>query len=179
MAVHEPGPVVLSATEIASRVEALADDVAASVDREAPLVLLCVLKGSFVLTSDLCRALQRRGVAVEVDFVAVRSYAGEDTTGTVELVKDVGTALRGRDVLIVEDVVDTGLTTSFLLEHVRAHQPRRLRLLTLLDKPGRRRREVRIDFRGATLGDEFVVGYGLDVDERWRELPDVHVLQRT
>lgn len=175
---HEPGPVVLSAADIASRVEALADEVAASLTDGPPLVLLCVLKGSFVLTSDLCRALQRRGAAVEVDFVALRSYAADDTTGTVELVKEVGMPLRGRDVLIVEDVIDTGLTTSFLLEHVRAHQPRRLRLLTLLDKPGRRRREVRIDFRGATLGDEFVVGYGLDIDERWRELPDVRVLRQ-
>ena len=173
---HEPGPVVLSAADIAARVDALADEVAASGSLGAPLVLVCVLKGSFVLTADLSRALRCHGVDVEVDFVALRSYAGEDSTGTVELVKDVGTPLRGRDVLIVEDVIDTGLTTSFLLEHVRAHQPRRLRLLTLLDKPGRRRRDVQIDFRGATIGDEFVVGYGLDLDERWRELPDVHVL---
>jgi hypoxanthine phosphoribosyltransferase len=172
----EPGPVVLSAADIASRVDALAAEVAAATPDPA-LVLLCVLKGSFVVTADLCRALRRHGVAVEVDFVAVRSYAGDESTGTVELVKDVGIPLRGRDVLIVEDVVDTGLTTAFLLDHVRAHHPRRLRLLTLLDKPGQRRREVHIDFRGATLGDEFVVGYGLDVDERWRELPDVHVLR--
>jgi hypoxanthine phosphoribosyltransferase len=177
---HQPGPVVVSAEEIARLVDKLAAQVAAAepaLAGDRPLVLLCVLKGSLLLTADLCRALQRRGVQVEIEMVAVRSYAGEESTCTVELVKDVGTPLRARDVLIVEDVVDTGLTTAFLLEHIRAHKPQRLRLLTLLDKPGRRRQEVKIDYCGTVLGDDFVVGYGLDMDERWRELPDIRIVR--
>ncbi|HET9052364.1 MAG TPA: phosphoribosyltransferase family protein [Candidatus Dormibacteraeota bacterium] len=179
---QEPGTVVLSAGAIASAVDELAARIAAAGPApgvEGRLVLLCVLKGSLLLTADLARALHRRGVAVEIDVVAVRSYAGDASRGTVELVAEGLTALEGRDVLIVEDVVDTGLTTAFLLERIRGMGPGRLRVLALLDKPARRRHEVRIDFCGAVVGDHFLVGYGLDLDERHRELPDVRALPGT
>ncbi|HEX3606141.1 MAG TPA: hypoxanthine phosphoribosyltransferase [Candidatus Dormibacteraeota bacterium] len=170
-----PGRLLVSPAQIALRVVELAADIdRAYLGLGSRVVLLCVLKGSLFFTADLARALS---IPLEIDAIAVRSYgAGTESTGTVQLVKDVTTPLGGRHVLMVEDVIDTGLTTSFLYEHVERHRPASLRLVTLLDKPGRRRREVRIDFRGFTLTDEFVVGYGLDLDERFRNLSGVHAL---
>jgi len=175
MATMRPGPVVVSAPVIAARIVELAAAIDATfAGAERPVVLVCVLKGSLFFTADLARALT---IAVEVDAVAVRSYGqAAETSGTVELVKDVSIPLRDRDTLVVEDIIDTGLTTSFLLDHLAQHRPRSLRLVTLLDKLGRRRRPVRIDFRGFFIPNRFVVGYGLDLDERWRNLRDVHVL---
>ena len=173
--VEPAGSPLLDAARIAARVAELGGEIAeayGSIDR--PLVLVCVLKGSLFFTADLARALP---IDVEIDFIAVRSYQGTESAGTVELVKDVGINLRGRDVLVVEDIIDTGLTTSFLLDHLAAHRPRTLRLVALLDKEAPRRRQVRVDFTGFRIPDRFVVGYGLDVDERWRNLPDVHTMR--
>ena len=170
------GEVIVDRESIRRRIAELA----AEVERECagcerPLVLVCVLKGSLLFTADLARALT---IPVELDFVACRSYGdGATSSGTVELVKDVSMPLRDRDVLMVEDVIDTGLTTSFLREHLAHHQPRSLRLVALLDKSARRRREVVVDFRGFELPDRFVVGYGLDLAERYRNLPDVHIVE--
>ena len=169
-----PGPVLVSAEAIAARVTELAAAVdTAYAEAAQPVVLVCVLTGSLMFTADLARALQR---PVEIDTVAARSYGGTESTGSVQLLKDVTRPLRDRDVLIVEDVIDTGTTTAFLRDHLAQHNPASLRLVTLLDKRARRRRTVRIDFRGFTVRDRFVVGYGLDLDERWRELPDIHVV---
>jgi hypoxanthine phosphoribosyltransferase len=169
------GEVVLDAAQIAGRVAGLAAEIDAAYPALAqPLVLVCVLKGSVFFTVDLARALR---IPVVMDFIAVRSYQGTRSGGTVELVKDIGMPLQGRDVLLVEDIIDTGLTTAFLLDHVGHHRPRSLRLVALLDKRAQRRREVRVDFTGFRIPDRFVVGYGLDVDERWRNLPDVRTLE--
>lgn len=170
-----PGPVVVTAKAIAARIATLAAEIdAAYADLERPLVLVCVLKGSLFFTADLARALRS---PVEIETIAVRAYdARGEPTGTVELVKDVGLSLLDRDVLVVEDVIDTGLTTAFVLDHLAQHRPRSLRLVTLLDKAARRRRPVPIAFRGFEVGPDFVVGYGLDLGERWRNLPDVHRL---
>jgi hypoxanthine phosphoribosyltransferase len=170
------GRVLLDAAVIGGRVRELATEVDATYAQIArPLHLVCVLKGSLIFTADLCRALT---VPVEIDTIAVRSYHdGAQPSGDVELVKDVGSSLRDRDVLIVEDIIDTGLTTSFLHAHVAQHQPCSLRLVTLLDKPARRLRPVRIDFCGFVIDDHFVVGYGLDHAERWRSLPDLWVME--
>jgi hypoxanthine phosphoribosyltransferase len=169
------GEVLLTAAEIAERVAGLAAEIdAAYAGIERPLVLVCVLKGSVFFLADLARSVS---VPVVVDFIAVRSYQGTRSAGTVELVKDVGMPLQDRDVLLVEDIIDTGLTTSFLLDHVGQHRPRSLRLVALLDKEAPRHRAVRVDFTGFRIPDRFVVGYGLDVDERWRNLRDVRVLE--
>jgi hypoxanthine phosphoribosyltransferase len=174
---HDPAPgrLLVSPEQIAARIVELAAEIdAAYAGVDGLVVLLCVLKGSLFFTADLARALT---IPLEIDAIAVRSYgAGTQSSGTVQLLKDVTTPLGGRHVLMVEDVIDTGLTTAFLHEHVARHRPASLRLVSLLDKPGRRRREVRIDFRGFVLPDEFVVGYGLDLDERFRNLPGVHAL---
>ena len=174
MPISRPGDVVVSAARIADRVSGLASEITEQYHGiERPLVLICVLKGSVFFTSDLARALT---LPVVMDFIAVRSYAGTQSGGTVELVKDVGMSLQGRDVLLVEDIIDTGLTTSFLLDHLSHHRPRSLRLVALLDKRAHRLREVHVDFTGFVIPDRFVVGYGLDVDELHRGLPDVRVL---
>jgi hypoxanthine phosphoribosyltransferase len=169
------GEALVGAAEIAERIAGLGREIAAAYpDLDRPLVLICVLKGSLFFTADLARALQ---VPVIIDFIAVRSYQGTRSGGTVELVKDVGIDLHDRDVLVVEDIIDTGLTTSFLLDHLAAHRPRSLKLVALLDKQARRAREVHVDFTGFRIADRFVVGYGLDVDERWRNLPDVRTME--
>lgn len=170
-----PGPVVVSAPVIAARITELAAAIdAVYAQAVQPVVLVCVLTGSLVFTADLARALR---VGVEIETVAARSYGGTRSSGSVQLLKDVSRPLRGRDVLIVEDVIDTGATTAFLRDHLAQHQPASLRLVALLDKRVPRVRPVRIDFRGFALPDRFVVGYGLDLDERWRELADVHRLE--
>jgi hypoxanthine phosphoribosyltransferase len=169
------GETLITAEEIRRRIAALGVEIDAHYSgAERPLVLVCVLKGSLIFTADLARALT---VDVEMDCVAVRSY-GDDTvsSGRVGLVHDVSTALGGRDVLLVEDIVDTGGTTNFLLERMAAEAPRSLRLVALFDKVSRRRRPVRVDWRGFEIADHFVVGYGLDHAGRYRNLPDLHVL---
>jgi hypoxanthine phosphoribosyltransferase len=172
---EEYGEALLGAAEIAERIESLAAEIAAAyTGLDHPLVLICVLKGSLFFTADLARALP---VPLMIDFIAVRSYQGTRSAGTVELVKDVGINLHDRDVLVVEDIIDTGLTTSFLIDHLASHRPRSLKLVALLDKRVQRVREVRVDFTGFSIPDRFVVGYGLDVDERWRNLPDVRTMK--
>jgi hypoxanthine phosphoribosyltransferase len=170
------GEVVVGRDSIRQRVSELAAEIdAAYAGCERPLVLICVLKGSMVFTADLARAVS---VPLEMEFVACRSYGNATrSSGTVELVKDVSMPLRDRDVLMVEDIIDSGLTTSFLRDHVEAHRPRSLRLAALLVKRRERLREVSVDFSGFHIDDRFVVGYGLDLDERYRNLPDVHAVE--
>jgi hypoxanthine phosphoribosyltransferase len=170
------GGILIEDTAIQRRVEELAAEIDAAYPvLEQSLVLICVLKGSILFTADLARALT---IPVELEFVACRSYGDATTSsGTVELVKDVSMTLRDRDVLMVEDIIDTGLTTSFLRKHLATHHPRSLRLVSLLDKRSHRMREVQIDFRGFDIPDHFVVGYGLDVAQRLRNLRDIHVVE--
>lgn len=170
------GGVLIECDAIQRRVEELAAEIdAAYTSLEQPLVLICVLKGSILFTADLARALT---VPVELEFVACRSYGDATTSsGSVELVKDVSMTLQDRDVLMVEDIIDTGMTTAFLRKHLATHHPRSLRLVSLLDKRSRRIRDVEINFRGFDIPDRFVVGYGLDVAQQLRNLRDIHVVE--
>ena len=170
------GGVLIDDAAIQRRVGELAAEIDAAYPvLEQPLVLICVLKGSILFTADLARALT---VPVEIEFVACRSYGDATTSsGTVELVKDVSMTLQDRDVLMVEDIIDTGMTTSFLRKHLSTHHPRTLRLVSLLDKRSRRIRPVEIDFRGFEIPDHFVVGYGLDLAQRHRNLRAVHIAE--
>ena len=159
---------LLSADRIASRVVELG----AQITRDyqgADLVLVCVLKGSFVFAADLARAI---ALPLRVEFLGVRSY-GADTrsSGVVEITQDLTTPVGGCDLLIVEDIVDSGLTSHFLLELLRARQPRSVKLCTLLHKPSRAQCSVPIDYLGFTIEDRFVVGFGLDFEQRYRNLP--------
>jgi hypoxanthine phosphoribosyltransferase len=139
------------------------------------LVLVCVLKGSFVFTADLARAIDRE---LRVEFLGVRSYGeGTSTTGVVQITQDLSKPIEGEDILIVEDIVDTGLTIAHLLELLHTRKPASLKVCALLHKPARTRVEVPIDYLGFTIEDKFVIGYGLDWNERYRNLPSIGVVE--
>ena len=134
-------------------------------------LLLGILKGSFVFMADLVREL---GLPVEVDFIKLSSYgAGTKTSGKVKVVQGLKTSIKGRDVLIVEDIVDTGLTVSFLMDYLRKKKPASLKLCVLVDKPSQHKVPVTIDYLGFTVPDKFVVGYGIDWNEKFRHLRDI------
>lgn len=131
--------------------------------------LVCVLKGGSFF---MCELAKRITVPVSLDFMSVSSYGGETkSSGVVKIVKDLDEPLKGKDVIVVEDIVDSGRTLSYLMEMLRDHGPASLRLCTLLDKPDRRVVDVHVDYTGFQIPDEFVVGYGLDYDQRYRNLP--------
>ena len=140
------------------------------------LTLLAVLNGSFVFVADLARHID---LPVTIDFLGLRSYNGETThsSGIVQITKDLSNPVEDREVLIVEDIVDTGLTMAYLLDNLRTRRPRSLRLAALLHKPARQRVAVAIDYLGFTIEDKFVVGYGLDFDEHYRNLPFIGVIE--
>ena len=140
------------------------------------LMIVGVLKGSLIFLADLMRAL-RSELDVIVDFVAVSSYAGAVSTGAVRVLLDLRESPEGRDVLVVEDIVDTGLTLSSLTKTLRAHKPRSVEVCTLLDKPACRKIALRPKYVGFKIADEFVVGFGMDHEERYRQLPYVGILR--
>jgi hypoxanthine phosphoribosyltransferase len=157
-----------------NRVAALAQEIRHDVADE-DLHLICVLKGAVMFLADLVRALDGK---VTFDFMALSSYAGGTTSsGEVRLIKDLDYGLQGRNVIIVEDIVDTGLTLHYLQEILRARSPKSLRTACLLSKPSRRKIDVKVDYIGFTIEDRFVVGYGLDYSEQYRNLPYIGVLQ--
>jgi hypoxanthine phosphoribosyltransferase len=165
--------VYISRDRIRARVEELGREIERD-HPDAPLVLLGVLKGSFMFLADLARAIHR---PLRVEFLGVQSYGNETkSSGAVQITLDVTNPLEGSDVVIVEDIVDTGLTAHFLMQQLAARRPRSVRLCSLLHKPAGKRREVQIDYLGFTIDDEFVVGYGLDHAQQYRNLPDICVL---
>ena len=144
---------------------------------ETSVTLVSVLKGSLPFMADLMRAIE---IPVQIDLMEVSSYGGAstETSGLVRILKDLSSSIAGKDVLIVEDIIDTGLTLNYLLRYLRGKNPRSLRICALLDKPARRLVEISIDYRGFEIPDEFVVGYGLDFGEFYRNLPFIGVLRR-
>ena len=169
----QPSEILLSADQIQKRIAELALDIRRDVPGDVHFV--AVLKGAFMFLSDLVRHMAGR---VSLDFMAVSSYAkGTTTSGQVRLLKDLDTTLDGRNVVIVEDIVDTGLTLLYLQEILRARTPKSLRTACLLSKPSRRQVDVKVEYIGFTIEDRFVVGYGLDYGERFRNLPDIAILE--
>ena len=139
------------------------------------LHLICVLKGSSFFT---CELAKRITVPVYLDFMSVSSYGSETTSsGVVKIVKDLDSTLKGKDVIVVEDIVDTGHTLSYLMGMLKGREPASLRLCTLLDKPERRVAEVFVDYIGFTIPDKFIVGYGLDYDQKYRNLPYIGTVE--
>jgi hypoxanthine phosphoribosyltransferase len=166
---------MLSTETIAARVRELGAEITREYKDKA-LVLVCVLKGSFVFASDLARAID---LPLRVDFLGVRSYGeGTESSGVVQITQDLSKPIEHEDVLIVEDIVDTGLTIAHLMDLLRTRQPRSVKVCALLHKPARARIAVKIDYLGFTIEDKFVVGYGLDFAERFRNLPYIGVVQR-
>jgi hypoxanthine phosphoribosyltransferase len=167
---------MLKDTEIAARVKELGAQITKDF-RSRNLVLVVVLKGSFLFAADLCRAID---LPLRIDFLGVRSYGeGTETSGVVQITQDLSRPIAGEDVLIVEDIVDTGLTIAHLMDLFRTRQPRSVQVCALLHKPARARVEVKIDYLGFTIEDRFVVGYGLDFAERHRNLPFIGVVERS
>ena len=167
---------MLSQEQIAGRVKELGLQIAQEYEGRH-LVLVVILKGSFVFASDLARAIPNHDVRIE--FLGVRSYGeGTETSGVVQITQDLSRPVAGEDILIVEDIVDTGLTIAHLMDLLRTRQPRSVKVCALLHKPARARVEVKIDYLGFTIEDRFVVGYGLDFAERYRNLPYIGVVER-
>ena len=167
---------MLSKEEIQERVQELGAMITKEY-KDGSLVLVCVLKGSFVFAADLMRAID---LPLRIDFLGVRSYGeGTESSGVVQITQDLSRPIEHEDVLIVEDIVDTGLTIAHLMDLLRTRNPRSVKVCALLHKPVRARVEVKIDYLGFTIEDKFVVGYGLDFAEKHRNLPFIGVVERT
>ena len=174
MSSHPTLHILLTRQKIEEAVNKLAAEVSNDYQTKHPL-LIGVLKGSFMFMADLIRRLD---FPLEVDFIGVSSYGqGRQSSGRIKVVQGLRSEVRGKDVLIIEDIVDTGLTTAFLLDYLRKEGPASLKLCVLTDKPSRRQVPITIDYLGFTLPDKFIVGYGLDWDEKFRNLPDIYVLE--
>jgi hypoxanthine phosphoribosyltransferase len=167
---------MLSSEQIAARVRELG----AQITRDYAgrnLVLVCVLKGSFVFGADLSRSID---LPLRIDFLGVRSYGeGTESSGVVQITQDLSRPIEHEDVVIVEDIVDTGLTIAHLIDLFRTRAPASVKVCALLHKPARAKVQVNIDYLGFTIEDRFVVGYGLDFAERYRNLPHIGVVERT
>jgi len=164
--------VLIAAADIHERVKQMAHEI----HRDHPdgVHLVCVLKGAFIFLSDLARQLPS---TTSLDFMAVSSYGtSTKSSGQVQVLKDLDSSVDGRDVVIVEDIVDTGLTLTYLQDILRARSPRHLRTACLLSKPSRRKIDVKVEYVGFTIEDKFVVGYGLDYAEQYRNLPYIAVI---
>jgi len=168
------GSVVLSREEIDGMVSRLASELEADLEARSP-VFIGVLKGCVFFFTDLTRRIRH---SLEMDFIQVSSYGASTTSsGSVVLVKDITVDVRERDIYLIEDIVDTGTTLTDVIRLLEARHPRSIQVVSLLSKPSRRQVEVEIAFLGTEIEDLFVVGYGLDYGERYRNVPDIHVLE--
>ena len=166
--------VLIPRAEVAAAVKRLGTELSRDYAGKTP-IMITVLKGAFIFMADLVREVT---VPCTMDFMAVSSYgSGTKTSGQVKIIKDLDTTIEGKDVIIVEDILDSGVTLSYLIELLEARRPASLRLCALFDKPARHKVNVHIDYRGIEVPDEFIVGYGLDYDEKYRNLPDICVLK--
>ena len=166
--------VLITREEIAARVKEIGEQISKDFAGESVL-LVGVLKGACIFLSDLARSIT---MDASFDFIAVSSYGVEKkSSGAVKLVKDVDKPLQGKNVILVEDILDTGYTLTYLMKLLTASQPKALKIAALLDKPSRRLKPIQADYFGFKIPDEFVVGYGLDYAEKYRNLPDICVLQ--
>lgn len=166
--------VLITEEEVGRLVKRLAREISEDFRDKYPL-LLGILKGSFVFMADLVRLIE---IPVEVDFIRLSSYgSAKVSSGKVRVVHGLNSEVKGRDVVVIDDIVDTGLATSFVIGYLRRRKPASVRVCALLDKPTRRKVDVPIDYLGVKIPDRFVVGYGLDCDERFRDLPDIRVVE--
>ncbi len=166
--------IMISSDRIQARIREMAGEIERDYPAGEEIHLVGVLKGGFMFMADLVRAMSAR---VTLDFIAVSSYGqSQKSSGEVRMLKDLDTGLQGRHVIIVEDIVDTGLTLTYLQDILRARAPRSLKTVCLLSKPSRRKVDVTVDYIGFTIEDRFVVGYGLDYAEKYRNLKEIAVL---
>jgi hypoxanthine phosphoribosyltransferase len=160
-------------SQIKKRIVELGAQITKDLDGEL-VVVVGVLRGAFIFTADLVREIK---VPVVVDFIGCASYSGTKSTGTVRITHDLATDIAGKNVILVEDIVDTGRTLDYLLRILAERRPKTLRLCTLLNKPEAREVPVSVDYQGFSIANEFVIGYGLDLDQRFRELPFIAQVQ--
>jgi hypoxanthine phosphoribosyltransferase len=166
--------VMISETKIKDRVKQLAEQIESDFNNEA-IVLIVVLKGSFVFAADLIREMKGE---IKIDFISVSSYGDEtESTGKVRLLKDLDENITNQNVLVVEDIIDSGLTLQFLRGHLKSHKPKQIKICTLLDKPERRKVELPVDYVGFVIPDEFIVGYGIDYAQKYRNLPHIFTVE--
>jgi hypoxanthine phosphoribosyltransferase len=166
--------VLFTAEQIDAAVKRLASEIRRDYADKNP-ILIAVLKGSFVFLADLVRELN---FPLQIEFAQLSSYgSGQESAGRIKVVKDVEADIKGRHVLVVEDIIDTGLTAAFFLKHLRVKQPASLKLCSLTDKPARTQVEIKIDYLGMEVPDRFIVGYGIDWDERFRYLPEICAIE--
>ncbi len=166
--------VLFTREQIQARVHELGRQIREDLNGES-VVLIGVLKGAAIFLADLARAIH---VDCTFDFVAVSSYkSGTESSGAVQLIKDLTEPIEDSHIIIVEDILDTGITLSFLRSHFEHHQPRSIRIAALLDKPSRRLQPIHADYIGFSIPNEFVIGYGMDYAERYRNLPDIRLLE--
>ena len=166
--------VLLSSEKIAGRVKEMGEQISKDYAGQE-ILMVGVLRGAVIFMSDLARAIS---VPVSVDFMAVSSYGASTTSsGIVRILKDLDEEVAGRHILVVEDIIDSGLTLNYLLDNLRSRKPASIRLATLLNKPERRKKDVHVDYNGFTIPDYFVVGYGLDYAEKYRNLPFIGILK--
>jgi hypoxanthine phosphoribosyltransferase len=168
--------VLLSESQIKQRIVSLAQEIERDYPAGDEIHLVAVLKGGFMFMADLVRAMSER---VTMDFMAVSSYGkGTTSSGQVRVLKDLDSNLEGRHIIVVEDIVDTGLTLHYLQDLLKARAPKSMKTACLLSKPSRRKVDVQVDYIGFTIEDHFVVGYGLDYAEKYRNLPHIAILQQ-
>lgn len=166
--------ILLTKEQIAARITEIGEQISADYAGKE-ILMIGVLRGAVIFMADLARAIT---VPVALDFMAVSSYGTSTTSsGVVRILKDLDEAVQGRHVLVVEDIVDTGLTLNYLLDNLKSREPASIKLCTLLNKPDRRKAEVNIDYNGFNIPDEFVIGYGLDYAEKYRNLPFIGILK--
>ncbi|PWV96008.1 hypoxanthine phosphoribosyltransferase [Paenibacillus cellulosilyticus] len=166
--------VLFDAETIQNKVKELGEQLSQDFEGRNPLVI-CVLKGAFIFMADLVKQLS---IPVELDFMAVSSYgASTKSSGVVKIIKDLDVTVEGREVLVVEDIIDSGLTLSYLIDVLERRNAKSVTVVTLFDKPARRTVELEADYKGFSLPDEFIVGYGLDFAEHYRNLPFVGILK--
>jgi hypoxanthine phosphoribosyltransferase len=166
--------ILLSEEALAKRIQELGAEITADYQGKE-ILMICVLRGAVLFMADLARAIK---VPAALDFMAVSSYgAGTSSSGVVRILKDLDEDVEGKHLLVVEDIIDSGLTLNYLLDNLKSRKPASLKICTLLNKPDRRTVNVKIDYNGFTIPDHFVVGYGLDYAERYRNLPFIGILK--
>ncbi len=166
---------VLKDTEIKQRIKEISTQISRDY-QDRPLILVGVLKGAFIFLADLARQLTIKDI--QIDFLRVASYGSEtSSSGKIGLTKDIEINIKGKDVLLIEDIVDTGVTLAYLIEHLRQYGPKSIKICALIDKQERRKTDILVDYACHTLKEGFVVGYGLDYDENYRHLPELYHLK--
>ncbi|MET3193930.1 hypoxanthine phosphoribosyltransferase [Bacillus sp. OAE603] len=165
---------LISESDLKQRVKQIAEEIERDFNNES-IVMIVVLKGSFVFAADLIREMDSD---INVDFISVSSYSDQtESTGKVKLLKDLDSNITNKNVVVIEDIIDSGLTLHFLKDHLQLHKPRNIKICTLLDKPERRKIDLPVDYVGFVIPDEFIVGYGIDYAQKYRNLPYIATVE--